>query len=111
MRSILMLVNRAARSKIRGNQRDFADEGRNVAIDNLAAGRVRIKGTVLAFVRAEGHMNIKAADRFRRAHGHEPPIAQSTAWDNQFRSVRAKARISGALAGAERCELSSLSRC
>jgi len=51
--------------KIVRHKFQLADERGDVAVDEVAAGRLGIKGAVRAFLRAEWDVNIKAFDRSR----------------------------------------------
>ena len=51
-----------ARPQVGGDQLQLAHERLDVALDEIAARRLRVECAVLALVRAERHMHVKAAD-------------------------------------------------
>ena len=60
-----------ARFKVAGHELELADEGVRVAIDQFPTGGLGKEGAVRAFLRAKGHMNVKALYEIRRFHGSE----------------------------------------
>ena len=57
-----------ARFKIVCDEFHLAHERIGVAIDEFAAGGLGKEGAVRAFLRAKGHVNVKALDGHRRFH-------------------------------------------
>ena len=66
-----------ARSQVCGDEMQFANERLNVALDEIAARRFRVESAILALVRAERHMHVKAADGSVRGGGHVAGVSHA----------------------------------
>ena len=58
------------RTQIERDQFHLPDQRRNVAVDRIAAGGFGVEGAVLAFVRAERHMEVETGYGLRGTTGH-----------------------------------------
>src|SRR5947207_3422074 len=77
------------RPKIGCSQLDLSRQRRDVTVDEVAPGWMRIKSAILAFVGTERHVHVKAMDWLGGPNGHGSSIAQDGTWDNSIRVERA----------------------